>query len=206
MEFTGETPLPQPPSRHHVMQRDLRPPTFRSVVYGLLFLCAGTLLADAEGAAANRGRLYSSHRRRAKPSVGRIGGAVNCVRLQDDIWLVSTRRTPHCRLRPPRLKIHHYEKSVDTCGARWMASDEASFLGQMWADIPTVFFVHGNRIAPGEDRERGLQVYRSLIRQASDERPIRFVIWSWPTEKVCGPLRDVRVKAERADPAGYHLA
>jgi len=38
------------------------------------------------------------------------------------------------------------------------------------------------------------------------ELPLRFVIWSWPADRIRGPLRDVRTKAARTPLASYCLA
>ena len=37
---------------------------------------------------------------------------------------------------------------------------------------------------------------------AGEYPPMRFVIWSWPSDRICGPARDARVKAARADAEG----
>jgi hypothetical protein len=34
---------------------------------------------------------------------------------------------------------------------------------------------------------------------------VRFVIWSWPSDEIRGPLRDVRAKAARSDVDAYYL-
>jgi hypothetical protein len=49
-------------------------------------------------------------------------------------------------------------------------------------------------------------VYRSLVRRAPDDRPVRFIIFSWPASEVKGFLRDFRVKAVRTRPVGWQLA
>jgi hypothetical protein len=69
-----------------------------------------------------------------------------------------------------------------------------------------VVWVHGNRVERNEARHEGLTVYRALLPCVPDQTPIRFLIWSWPTERVRGHLRDVRQKAYRSDPAGAQLA
>ena len=72
--------------------------------------------------------------------------------------------------------------------------------------MPTVIFVHGNQISPGDAKSEGLAVYRHMILHGCDAPPIRFVIFSWPSSKISGLLHDVRVKAARTGPAGYQLA
>ena len=72
--------------------------------------------------------------------------------------------------------------------------------------VPTLIFIHGNQITPADAKREGLAVYRRIMRYGSDGPPIRFVIFSWPSSRVGGLLRDVRVKATRTDPAGCQLA
>jgi hypothetical protein len=73
--------------------------------------------------------------------------------------------------------------------------------------IPTIVFVPGNNYTSAETNEVGLANYRDVARQAPDDRAMRFVTWSWPSEPTeRGPLKDVRVKAGRADIAACHLA
>lgn len=72
--------------------------------------------------------------------------------------------------------------------------------------MPTVIYVHGNRIEPGEDRTRCMWVYRSLMAHGNLNQPIRFVTWSWPATTIPGPLKDMKVKAARTGPAGWQLA
>lgn len=69
-----------------------------------------------------------------------------------------------------------------------------------------MFFVHGNRVPSELAGPEGLTVYRALTAGVTDATPLRFVIWSWPSERVRGQLRDVRTKANRTDLAGYCLA
>ena len=68
-----------------------------------------------------------------------------------------------------------------------------------------VVYVHGNRVNPGEDIARGMKVYRSLC-AAGKGRGLRFIIWSWPSSSVPGPIKDVHIKAARTRPAGWQLA
>jgi hypothetical protein len=97
----------------------------------------------------------------------------------------------------------------------WQSVDWEEVLADFWAyPMPTVIYIHGNRIARGEDRARGMMVYHSLIRGGSQlggqreaqPEPIRYLIWSWPSTRILGPLHDYRVKAARTRTAGWHLA
>ncbi len=72
--------------------------------------------------------------------------------------------------------------------------------------LPTVFWVHGNRKYPDEAREDGMEVYRQLTDGVSGDRPIRFVIYSWPATPIHGLREDAREKAARTNADGYYLA
>lgn len=63
----------------------------------------------------------------------------------------------------------------------------------------TWIFIHGNQISPPMAIERGIKVYRTLRSRSEDRGPIRFVIWSWPSERTTNPLSDARRKAKRTD-------
>jgi len=130
------------------------------------------------------------------------------IRLQDEIVLVNTRPLG-CRCDPEimatGLHVEQYT-CIDETGSRcWNATSLESFIT---ADpsVTTIVFVHGNKIAPGEDKQRGLDVYRRLLRHESDSGPIRFVIFSWPSSKIQGLLKDYKIKAARTRPVGWQLA
>jgi predicted esterase len=80
-------------------------------------------------------------------------------------------------------------------------------LQQLWepSDAITTIYVHGNRIDSDWARQHGWMVYRQLANGARPDERIRFVIWSWPSDRVIGPIRDARIKAERANSEGYLL-
>jgi hypothetical protein len=71
-------------------------------------------------------------------------------------------------------------------------------------NVITTLFAHGNRISHEEAFSTGWTAYRALA-QSADEHPIRFIIWSWPSESYRGLVEDARMKAWRTGPAGYHL-
>lgn len=130
-------------------------------------------------------------------------------RPQDKIWLISTRDSLHNNgfgRQDMGLKYYQYDPESGSGIADWSTSDLTTFLEQNTSDTSIVFYVHGNRVAHGEDRQRALTMYRDLIRHAVAPRPILFVTWSWPTARLKGHLRDVRVKAYRSGRAGYQLA
>ena len=104
------------------------------------------------------------------------------------------------------IKVENYAVCDEAGNRRWQPSDLESFLAFDPA-VPTMIFVHGNQISPGDAKCEGLAVYRRVILHGCDAPRIRFVIFSWPSSKVSGGLlRDVRVKAARTGPAGCQLA
>mgnify|MGYP002622776040 CR=1 FL=1 len=125
-----------------------------------------------------------------------------CPREQDQVWLVSSRGLWGCdwESNVTRLKVSRYDRTE-----KWVASDLQSFLNTDDADTVTVVFLHGNRIDSCTAYQTGWSAYRRLTSCAAAQ-PVRFVIWSWPSSRECGPIRDARIKAARTDAHGYYLA
>jgi hypothetical protein len=136
-------------------------------------------------------------------------GAVMCngIRFEDEIDVVNTRSI--CGANPDLmrngLKLETYAVCDEAGARRWQASDLDSFL-KFDPTVPTIIFIHGNQITPGDAKSEGLFVYRRIILHGPDAPRLRFVIYSWPSSRVGGLLRDVREKAARTEPSGWHLA
>jgi hypothetical protein len=132
----------------------------------------------------------------------------NGVRLQDEIVLVNVRNLCGC-CDPEKMRegliVQNYAVTDETGCRCWQRGDLQSFLA-FNPTVPTVIFVHGNQITPGDAKCEGLAVYHHMILHGCDAPPIRFVIFSWPSSKIDGLLRDIRVKAARTGPAGCQLA
>ena len=60
------------------------------------------------------------------------------------------------------------------------------------------------RLTPGEPGNEGWGFIASWSPSRILDR-LRFVIWSWPSDKIKGPLNDIRTKAWRTDTDGYYL-
>ncbi len=69
----------------------------------------------------------------------------------------------------------------------------------------TWIFVHGNQISAREATRRGVLAYRKLRRQSTTSGSLRFVIWSWPSMRNTGRLRDGRQKMKRTDGEAFLL-
>jgi hypothetical protein len=118
-------------------------------------------------------------------------------RPADQIWLVNTRGI--CVSNSPAWGIGRYDAGY------WKGSDENAFYASDDKGTVTVIYIHGNRMDPEGAEARGLAIYRELFAGQADGK-VRFVIWSWPSTQIRGPLRDVRSKAARSDDEAYLLA
>jgi hypothetical protein len=147
----------------------------------------------------------------AAPTIAGDGSGnvfINGIRLQDEIAVVSTRALcGNCNPESLRggLDFETYAVTDEIGHRRWESSDLESYLA-FDATVPTVIFVHGNQIAPGDAKREGLAVYRKLANYAGSGERMRFVIFSWPSARVGRLLYDVRLKAQRTAPAGCQLA
>ena len=118
------------------------------------------------------------------------------------MWAVSTRNLGGgCAInQQPGWSIWHYENKC------WKPAKTEEFYATDSPDVVTTFFIHGNRIDHWLALRDGLDVYFQLVGKLDDERPVRFVIWSWPSSQIKGPLKDVRSKAWRSDTDAYYFA
>jgi len=120
------------------------------------------------------------------------------------VWLISTRRAPLCS---PSLEA---DQPLDywylNAHRQWVPADREAFLAADDPAVPTSIFIHGNRTSHQGAVRMGSGMYRQLAKHAG-QRPFRFVIWSWPADRIRGRNRkDVRVKAARSDVQSYYLA
>ena len=123
---------------------------------------------------------------------------VSCC--QSDVWLVNTRclTPPRCRCETfSKLPLYRYEN----CRLNRASIDD--FVGTLTPDTIVCVFVDGNRISAADALKRGERMRRRI--GCCQER-VRFVIWSWPTEKIAGPMRDIRTKICRSDGETFFLA
>jgi hypothetical protein len=124
------------------------------------------------------------------------------VRAEEEIWLVSTREIPSCTP-PAEARPRYWRLGADQ---QWAASEPAAFFAAHDPAVPTIFFVHGNRSDANDAIQTGWDIYQCLREQAGG-RPLRFVVWSWPADRIPGRNRpDVRIKAARSDVEAGYLA
>ncbi len=121
----------------------------------------------------------------------------------EQLWLISTRRAPiHC---PPEgaIPLDYWMFGPNTT---WSPSDESTFRTGNNQEVPTCVFVHGNRAEWQDAVDAGWMTYWQIKQQAAG-RPFRFVIWSWPSERVSHRNRpDAQEKAARSDVQAVYLA
>jgi len=129
------------------------------------------------------------------------GGSCCPLRVQDQLWLVSDRGLG-CNVADGAGRLQYWRYD---CQQLWTRASLNELLAAEDPDLITTVFVHGNRIGRDEAFTRGWSAYRALVRRA-DERPVRFIIWSWPSDPVRGLLDDARLKANRTNVTGYYLA
>jgi hypothetical protein len=182
---------------------------FRAQLRAALFVAVtGSLFASQIASASSTDAEYVVSDMPASPAPAADNAFINGIRAQDEIILVNVRPLGGCCIPEMLADSLHVESYQDPDGdgcRQWQAAS-MSLLQNADSSIPTVVFVHGNRITPGDAKREGVQVYRRIVRNATSAQPIRFVIFSWPSAQIPGPLKDVRVKAARTRPAGCQLA
>lgn len=155
-------------------------PSPRFAAYAITLLCAAAGMTSSlagEGTAA------------AKPFE---------PRPSDQIWLVNTRDIA-CVDEGPGNSTSRY------IAGYWKGMDDRAFYESDDSETVTVIYVHGNRMDAAGAEARGLAIYRELF-SSQTEGKVRYVIWSWPSDQIRGPVKDVRSKAYRSDDETYLLA
>ena len=180
-------------------------------VCGLVFSCLATQGGDAPALAHEppAGEHESAATPIARESTDRSdkGACSSCLRhrrpTSHELWLVSTRSLGCAReqeLAAPELEFLRHDAADG-----WRPSTSDAFLARQDPPVTTCIYIHGNRTDAADAIDEAMDVYRALVRDGPDE-PLRFVIWSWPSDWMFGLLRDVRAKAKRTDVDGYYLA
>lgn len=124
-----------------------------------------------------------------------------CLRPGDQLWVISSRElSAPCPTGP--LRVWQYE--ADAYRERSLEDLAASV--SLEPSLPTVVYVHGNFTDAGWALQRGCEFYSSLFPpQPCGPAPVRFVIWSWRTEREAGPVVDYDRKVARAVEEGPRL-
>jgi hypothetical protein len=118
------------------------------------------------------------------------------------LWAVSSRFAGGCDARDADLQYSRFDETAQ----RWSIAGQGEFLASDDPGSITCFYVHGNQISHSQALCDGLRAYRQMISCLPSEQPLRFVVWSWPSTQIKGPLKDARVKACVSDSHAWHLA
>lgn len=125
-------------------------------------------------------------------------------RPQDEIWLVSTRTIPDCT----QLAGTQQFTCKHPVGTAWntVPLEQLLDVQQLNSQRANIVFVHGNRTSAFWARRRGKMAYQHLIaNNPVDLPPVRFIIWSWPSDEVSGSLKDFWKKMTRSVQDGHLL-
>jgi hypothetical protein len=129
------------------------------------------------------------------------------VEARDEVYMISTRALGlQCDASQMAvgLTCESHEDLAGSSSWRPLAWSELS--AELAAPVPTIIYIHGNRVDCGYSKSHGLAMYRSLAARRQGEGPIRFIIWSWPSSQIRGQVRDYQVKAARTKQVGWQLA
>ncbi len=130
------------------------------------------------------------------------GASANCLTAsRDQIWLISTRGVGPC-LGSEAFEINFYD------GSQFRSATLSHLSHELREGEPmaTVIYAHGYRTDACYAQKRGLEVYRNAIAAVPRPLPIRFVIWSWQTEKESRIPKDFREKSDHSVFEGQRLA
>jgi hypothetical protein len=122
----------------------------------------------------------------------------------DEIWLVNTRQLADClqdcslATELPVSRWHDGQFQADSL-ANLLESSNSN------PDIRNVVYIHGNFTDYGWSVRRGLEVYHHCFEGCSNRRPVRFIIWSWRSERETLLGRDYQIKSQRAVAEGCRL-
>ncbi|MEM8864670.1 MAG: hypothetical protein AAGF31_03895, partial [Planctomycetota bacterium] len=162
---------------------------YRAVRRRLRVLLASLLAAGVFGASATP----------ASAGNNCPGEGCTVVRPCDEVLLVSVRRLG-CSTNTDRFAEGFRAWRYDTLAAAsarcsnstsWQPIAIEEVIASVEPSTPTIVFAHGNRVEANEIRPRGLWVYSRLLKARCDDRPLRFIIFSWPADEVKGMFRDV---------------
>jgi len=119
-----------------------------------------------------------------------------------ELWLLSTREACNAASTDINSTFRYRRLTADN---QWQSTAADEFFSTD-ATKPLVVFIHGNDTGSTEAVSKGQYVY-DVIRCAIGEQPIRFVIWSWPAERVCRRRRpDLQLKLWRCNEESFRLA
>lgn len=127
------------------------------------------------------------------------------LREGDELWLVSSRCLPDLE-KCTTLAPVEFRTSRFHCESGWVTSDDQQLIASFSSapTMRTVVYAHGNWMTADNALGRGCYVYNRTSQRAQES--IRFIIYSWPSQRDGRPVRDVYEKAERSNVDTYYFA
>lgn len=123
------------------------------------------------------------------------------VRPGDSVWEINSRQLPQCMPVDCHARLAVWQLE----GSCWQSSAEEMLVERaMHEPMRTVIYVHGNWMPVNETRTRALMVYRMIAARSAE--PIRFIVFSWPSEQRERPARDVMTKKPLLATSSFYLA
>lgn len=135
------------------------------------------------------------------PSATSPGKPCPAYRAGDEVWLASTREIG-CVTQATLGPMWRLDADKNA----WQNSTADEFHAGTKPEMLTLFYVHGNRKDAAGAQVDGLATYREIVAKHETAAKVRFVIWSWPSDQIRGPVRDIRSKAARSDEEAILLA
>jgi len=118
----------------------------------------------------------------------------------DDLWFVSS-RCARCEA-DGTVRLHYWQYVAGRWAKRSLADLQAAD-----PTLRTCIHVHGNRVNFCQANAGGWTFYSTLTGGCVRRPPMRFIIFTWPSDRVQGTGRkDVQTKAVRAECHAYYLA
>jgi hypothetical protein len=118
----------------------------------------------------------------------------------DELWFVSTRCARYSPAGSTGIAVWKYD------GAGGWQTSSLDALTAAKPSIPTCFHIHGNRVSYSHSNSGGWEFYERLT-DNPNRKPLRFVIFTWPSDRIGGSQRDdVRTKAAVSECHAIFLA
>lgn len=125
-------------------------------------------------------------------------------RPQDEIWEISTRCLP-CSLSECQQDKPDFSPSQFLSG-EWQRCSFDAFLAHLHSNSTprTIIYTHGNWMTHSNSRGRSSYVYNRVAARSTEA--IRFISFTWPSNRSGRPVRDVREKAGRSEVDAFYFA
>lgn len=159
--------------------------------------------------------IASGQERGTLSMAGRLGGnnpdrwnrpPYSAIRPGDEIWFIGSRHLSNSDIERHRASLDMFRVRKSVHG-RWHNSTWNDFLAAHRTELKsTVVFIHGNRTDADRSQRQCWETYEALIGLDLPVPSLRLIVFDWPSDKICGPLRDIRVKARLAKHFAFYYA